>query len=65
VHQKAPKSSKKLQKAPKSSKKLQNALWPSKPLSHGRIRVLVKEHQKHVVPLVALSIVFCGGTPKQ
>jgi hypothetical protein len=26
-------------------------------LSHGRIRVLVKEHQKHVVPL-ALSIVF-------
>jgi hypothetical protein len=27
-------------------------------LSHGRIRVLVKEHHKHVIPLVPLSIVF-------
>jgi hypothetical protein len=61
----APKSSKKLQKAPKSSKMLfghrNRHKCVVRVLSHERIHVFVKEHQKHVVPLVPLSIVLVEG----
>jgi hypothetical protein len=43
------------QKAPKSSNRQKYVVHA---LSHGIIRVLVKEHQKHVVRLVPLFIVF-------
>jgi hypothetical protein len=55
VHQKAPKSSKMLFGHRNRHKCVVRAL------SHRRIRVLVKEHQKHVVPLVPLAIVFVAA----